>query len=99
MEVCLSENSLSRRMSRVMEKRIDSLITTEVQAITQMKRYRDKASTASNYRKAVHAHKCLNKAVDALVEDDAETALEQLRKVDLQLELTEAKTARKRRAA
>ena len=79
LDVCLAENSLSRRMSRVLEKRIDSLITTEVQAITQMKRYKDKATTAGNYRKAVHAHKCLNNAVEALVEDDATTALEQLR--------------------
>lgn len=79
LDVCLAENTLSRRMSRVLEKRIDSLILTETMAMTQMKRYKDKESTAGNYRKSVHAHKCLNNAVDALVEEDATTALEQLR--------------------
>lgn len=79
LDVCLDENSFSRRISRVLEKRIDSLIQTETMAMTQMKRYKDKESTAGNYRKAVHAYKCLNNAVDALVEEDATTALEQLR--------------------
>jgi len=95
LDVCLAENTLSRRMSRVLEKRIDALIQTETMAITQMKRYKDKASTAGNYRKAVHAKQCLNKAVDSLVDDNAGAALESLRLIN---EEPPAPTRRKKAA-
>ena len=62
----------TRRMARVIEARLDSLIAAETRAITQMENYKDRPTTAVNYEIATEALGWLNVALEAAIDEDWE---------------------------
>lgn len=72
------EGDVSRRMSRVIESRLDSLIAAEQRAVVQMENYKDNAKTARNYDVAVEALALLKEALEHAIDGEWQEVVDAL---------------------
>ena len=68
--VAFGEDSVSRRMARVIESSLDGLIASEQRAVIQMENYKDNATTARNYDLAVEALANLEESLEHALDED-----------------------------
>ena len=63
---------LARPIARVVEERLDRLISAEKRAISQMENYKHLPSSKKNYEEATEAHTSLVTILEAAVDEDWE---------------------------